>query len=247
MQLYSCRTAWAGPSPQQAACPARESGRRPSTTRPAPPTGPLVLERRAAEPAEGQGAATRRSAGRLPATAPLRWQHSSPLWQLDQQHWQPAWALQGAGATLLVDPREAWPTSSAAAADGDCLQVQLNEPPPRPPPQLQQGSGDGSGGPGGGGRDPDQQDFFANVGDAIRTLREDYPLLFVKDLNCEWGGLQLSLAACTLFVSACPCCCFERSAGRSGKRGRHNSRAVERAAQSPATHVPAAPLDASLC
>lgn len=29
------------------------------------------------------------------------------------------------------------------------------------------------------------EDYYANVGDAIRTLREDIPLLFVKDLNCE--------------------------------------------------------------
>jgi hypothetical protein len=29
-------------------------------------------------------------------------------------------------------------------------------------------------------------DYYANVGDAIRTLREDIPLLFRQDLNCEW-------------------------------------------------------------
>lgn len=29
-------------------------------------------------------------------------------------------------------------------------------------------------------------DYYANVGDAIRTLREEVPLLFVKDLTCEW-------------------------------------------------------------
>jgi hypothetical protein len=28
-------------------------------------------------------------------------------------------------------------------------------------------------------------DFYANVGDAIRTLRDDIPLLFERDLNCE--------------------------------------------------------------
>jgi hypothetical protein len=28
-------------------------------------------------------------------------------------------------------------------------------------------------------------DYFANVGDAIRSLREDIPLLFQRDLNCE--------------------------------------------------------------
>jgi hypothetical protein len=55
----------------------------------------------------------------------------------------------------------------------DQLGVQLNEPPQREQEQEEQ--------------DEDQRDkdFFANVGDAIRTLREDYPLLFAKDLNCE--------------------------------------------------------------
>jgi hypothetical protein len=37
---------------------------------------------------------------------------------------------------------------------------------------------------------PDQRerspDYYANVGDAIRTLREDIPLLFERELNCEW-------------------------------------------------------------
>jgi hypothetical protein len=28
-------------------------------------------------------------------------------------------------------------------------------------------------------------DYYANVGDAIRTLREDIPRLFEQDLNCE--------------------------------------------------------------
>ena len=28
-------------------------------------------------------------------------------------------------------------------------------------------------------------DFYANVGNAIRTLREDIPLLFAKDLDCK--------------------------------------------------------------
>lgn len=30
-----------------------------------------------------------------------------------------------------------------------------------------------------------QVDYYANVGDAIRTLRDDIPQLFVKDLNCK--------------------------------------------------------------
>jgi hypothetical protein len=48
------------------------------------------------------------------------------------------------------------------------LGVRLNEPPSKPPQQEER-----------------DKEFFANVGDAIRSLREDYPLLFVKDLNCE--------------------------------------------------------------
>jgi hypothetical protein len=39
---------------------------------------------------------------------------------------------------------------------------------------------------------PDQRekspDYYANVGDAIRTLREDIPLLFERDLNCACGA-----------------------------------------------------------
>jgi hypothetical protein len=38
-------------------------------------------------------------------------------------------------------------------------------------------------------KDDKRQDFYANVGDAIRTLREDIPLLFQQDLNCELCSL----------------------------------------------------------
>lgn len=157
----------------------------------------MVLERRTAEPAEGQGVATRRDVGRQPARSSnlSRRHRSSHLWQREQQHWQPAWVLQGGSAVLLMESHETWPASGGAAADSDSLQVQLNE---RPPPQLQQGSGEGGGMPGGSGRDPDQQDFFANVGDAIRTLREDYPLLFVKDLNCERISNRIAAFTCPL-------------------------------------------------
>lgn len=106
---------------------------------------------------------------------------------------QYAWALPGGGAllqppALLQDgsgesgerrPRplrrsRLLPASSASSSGGSSSQlgVQLNDPPPR---QQQPG-----GGLGGEERD---KDFFANVGDAIRTLREDYPLLFAKELN----------------------------------------------------------------
>eukprot|EP00983_Pelagomonas_calceolata_P114116 1160061-Pelagomonas_calceolata.AAC.1 len=42
--------------------------------------------------------------------------------------------------------------------------------------------GAGAGGPGNGGN---QNEFFANLGDALRTLRDDIPDLFNHDLNCE--------------------------------------------------------------
>ncbi|PSC72322.1 U2 snRNP-associated SURP motif-containing [Micractinium conductrix] len=80
--------------------------------------------------------------------------------------------------------------SSAAGAAGG-LSVQLNEPPPRPAVdeatqlgQEQAGEAGSSSSGGSPGDDPGgEKEFFANVGDAIRTLREDYPLLLVKDLN----------------------------------------------------------------
>jgi len=31
-----------------------------------------------------------------------------------------------------------------------------------------------------------KDDYYANMGDAIRTLREDIPCLFMKDLDCTW-------------------------------------------------------------
>ena len=54
-------------------------------------------------------------------------------------------------------------------------------------------------GPNGGGRKrPDKDpDFYANVGSAVRTLREDIPLLFQKDLNCA----LLDAVSCTLHSS----------------------------------------------
>jgi hypothetical protein len=52
------------------------------------------------------------------------------------------------------------------------LSVQLSTPPPRNP----QTSGSG------GGKD---NEFYANVGNAIRTLREEIPLLFQQDFTCE--------------------------------------------------------------
>ena len=50
------------------------------------------------------------------------------------------------------------------------LHIQINEPPAPPGKQK-------------------HPDYYANVGDAIRTLREDIPQLFVKDLNCTFVHL----------------------------------------------------------
>lgn len=38
-------------------------------------------------------------------------------------------------------------------------------------------------------------DYFANVGDAIRTLREDIPALFDRELNCKWACNVLPILA----------------------------------------------------
>lgn len=70
-------------------------------------------------------------------------------------------------------------------------------------------------------------DYFANVGDAIRTLREDYPSLFYKDLNCGcclelghwdrsrwWGQLLFHLSLLHIAASR-PCllqCLHQHSA-----------------------------------
>jgi hypothetical protein len=45
-----------------------------------------------------------------------------------------------------------------------------------------------------------RQDYYANVGDAIRTLREETPLLFWRDLTCE-QGVSFALAGTCLLRS----------------------------------------------
>ena len=56
------------------------------------------------------------------------------------------------------------------------LSVQLSTPPPR-----------SSQTPGGG--DDDKNEFYANVGNAIRTLRVEIPLLFQQDFTCKSPSL----------------------------------------------------------
>ena len=58
------------------------------------------------------------------------------------------------------------------------LSVQLSTPPPR-----------SSQTPGGGNGKND--DFYANVGNAIRTLREEIPLLFQQDFTCKRSSTHL--------------------------------------------------------
>lgn len=46
-------------------------------------------------------------------------------------------------------------------------------------------------------------DYYANLGDVIRTLREDIPELFQRELNCKCGRIQPSsqrLACNILFI-----------------------------------------------
>lgn len=54
------------------------------------------------------------------------------------------------------------------------LSVQLSTPPPRSPKAS-----------GPGGKD---DEFYANVGNAIRTLREEIPQLFQHDFTCEFSS-----------------------------------------------------------
>ena len=66
-----------------------------------------------------------------------------------------------------------------------------------------------------------RDDFYANVGDAIRTLREETPLLFQQELTCEWAersaasmrGPGLSLRAhvnTDVVLQAAPSCILAR-------------------------------------
>ena len=41
-------------------------------------------------------------------------------------------------------------------------------------------------------------DYYANVGDAIRTLRDDIPSLFEKDLNCKFDFILNKLSIFTV-------------------------------------------------
>lgn len=49
-----------------------------------------------------------------------------------------------------------------------------------------------------------RQDYYANVGDAIRTLREETPLLFWRDLTCEQDVVYTRAGTC-LCAHCIPC------------------------------------------
>ena len=75
---------------------------------------------------------------------------------------------------------------------GTHLPVQLREPPPDSTKATTL-------------KDPDSKrkkdDFYANVGSAIRTLREETPLLFQQDLTCKiWWMVSIS---CRFSVQCC--------------------------------------------
>lgn len=62
---------------------------------------------------------------------------------------------------------------------------------------------------------PDQRekspDYYANVGDAIRTLREDIPLLFERELNCKRAWVASRVVTCSTTRDADAAVC--RTAG----------------------------------
>lgn len=74
-----------------------------------------------------------------------------------------------------------WERVGQRDVDDATLAVQLNEP-------STSSATTGGGGGGGGGKD---DDFYVNAGVAIRTLREDIPLLFQQDLDCTLVSLVL--------------------------------------------------------
>lgn len=103
------------------------------------------------------------------------------LYQLSSYHWVTA---PGAVSADGPEPQAGAPAVFPYLLN---LQVQLNEPPSpsRPPaaPGLPSSSGNGSKPQGSGnGKDPD---FYVNAGHAIRVLREDIPLLFMRELEYD--------------------------------------------------------------
>lgn len=167
------------------ATPAR-SGRRPGSSRRLPfRLQPVIIELEpaagapgtlgAAAPADAVSAALSPSINSGSRSSSSSSQHGST------RQWRPllGHAPQAAEAAAAERVQGSVPAAllpPAAATSDHRLGVQLNEPPQREQEEEQD-------------EEQRDKDFFANVGDAIRTLREDYPLLFMKDLNCERHSL----------------------------------------------------------
>ena len=189
--------------PHTPRAPAGASRRQPAQVQVPRFLPPVILdtqqpaERQAGEPApavapcvDGSRASSRRGSG-YPRSS---W---APQPQLAQQ--RHSCELLGHDALLpavapLEDGSSRGRALASARGDGggaapSRLGVQLNEPPPR-----QQQSGD---------EEQRDKDFFANVGDAIRTLRDDYPLLFAKDLDCAWVARLRRCRAAGRMLPAC--------------------------------------------
>jgi hypothetical protein len=66
-------------------------------------------------------------------------------------------------------------------ATGAAMPIQVNQRPAQAPPQVQQQQA-----PRPPGKDPKQRgEFYANIGEAIRTLKREIPQLFQKDLTYD--------------------------------------------------------------
>lgn len=95
-----------------------------------------------------------------------------------------AYILPNLSPTLLLQPKDKPSASASASAvllplSTPLPQTKLEPPPPRGLAQVNRT-------PGAQDKQQDQRnDFYVNLGLAVRTLREDLPLIFTKDLNYD--------------------------------------------------------------
>jgi hypothetical protein len=108
---------------------------------------------------------------------------------LTLQELERVYSHQDATSTECPDEFVAWAFLSLsglrvvlAGEDASVLRVQVGGG-PKPPTQKKQKG------------EERHDDYYANVGDAIRTLREDVPTLFTSKLNCA-PPLSWYLSAC---------------------------------------------------
>lgn len=91
-----------------------------------------------------------------------------------------AYILPNLSPTLLLQPKDK-PSASAVLLplSTPLPQTKLEPPPPRGLAQVNRTPGEQD-------KQQDQRnDFYVNLGLAVRTLREDLPLIFTKDLNYD--------------------------------------------------------------